>query len=133
MKAKVAMIEVGMASVAMIVVRQSRMKSRIVRPTSTAASTRWNLHLVDRVLDELRLVADDHGLDVGRQHRRELGEPLLDRLDDLHRVGAGLLLHDQADGVSPRSVPSQPRPTAAQPRGSSNESSTRPMSLIRTG
>ena len=41
MKAKVAIIEVGIESVAMSVVRQSRMKSRIVRLTSTAASRRW--------------------------------------------------------------------------------------------
>ena len=37
------MIEVGIASVAIRVVRQSRMNSRIVAETSTAASIRWNL------------------------------------------------------------------------------------------
>ena len=42
MQAKVAMIEAGMAEVAMRVVRQSLMKPRIVSETSTAARTRWN-------------------------------------------------------------------------------------------
>ena len=42
MNANVGTIDVGMASVAMSVVRQSRMKSRIVRLTRTAASSRWN-------------------------------------------------------------------------------------------
>ena len=36
------MIEVGIASVAITVVRQSRMNSRIVAETSTPASSRWN-------------------------------------------------------------------------------------------
>ena len=38
--ANVAIIDVGIESVAMSVVRQSRMNSRIVRLTSTAASSR---------------------------------------------------------------------------------------------
>ncbi len=41
MKAYVAMMEVGMARLAMIVVRQSWMNSRIVRATRIAAITRW--------------------------------------------------------------------------------------------
>ena len=41
MNAKVAIIEVGIERLAMSVVRQSRMKRRIVRLTSTAASMRW--------------------------------------------------------------------------------------------
>ena len=40
MKANVGTIEVGIASVAIIVVRQSRMNSRIVRLTRIAASSR---------------------------------------------------------------------------------------------
>ena len=43
MNRNVGMIEVGMARVAMTVVRQSRMNRRIVAETSTAASRRWNL------------------------------------------------------------------------------------------
>ncbi len=43
MKAKVVTIEAGMARLAMMVVRQSWMKSRIVSATSTAAMTRWKL------------------------------------------------------------------------------------------
>ena len=43
MNINVGIIDVGIASVAINVVRQSRMKSRIVADTSTAASRRWNL------------------------------------------------------------------------------------------
>ena len=42
MNRNVGMIEVGIASVAMTVVRQSRMNMRIVAETSAAASRRWN-------------------------------------------------------------------------------------------
>ena len=42
MNMKVGMIDVGMASVAISVVRQSRMNRRIVAETSTAARSRWN-------------------------------------------------------------------------------------------
>ena len=42
MNRNVGMIDVGIASVAITVVRQSRMNSRIVAETSTAASRRWN-------------------------------------------------------------------------------------------
>ena len=48
MNTKVAMIDVGIASVAMTVVRQSRMKSRIVSETSTRAEEQVQLDLVDR-------------------------------------------------------------------------------------
>ena len=63
------MIEVGIASVAMSVVRQSRMNRRIVAETSTAASSRWNFtssidFLMNR--DWSRMIID---LDVGRQAR----------------------------------------------------------------
>ena len=36
------MIEVGIAKVAINVVRQSRMNSRMVAPTRMAASNKWN-------------------------------------------------------------------------------------------
>ncbi len=42
MNANVAMIDVGIASVAISVVRQSRMKSRIVTATRSAPSKRWS-------------------------------------------------------------------------------------------
>ena len=42
MNMNVGMIDVGMASVAISVVRQSRMNSRIVAETRTAARRRWN-------------------------------------------------------------------------------------------
>ncbi len=41
MKQKVTTIDAGMARVAMMVVLRSRMKSRIVRLTSTAARSKW--------------------------------------------------------------------------------------------
>ena len=43
MNIKVGMIEVGMARVAINVVRQSRMNKRIVAETRTTARRRWNL------------------------------------------------------------------------------------------
>ena len=43
MNMKVGMIDVGMARVAIRVVRQSRMKSRMVADTRAAARSRWNL------------------------------------------------------------------------------------------
>ena len=42
MNRNVGTIDVGIASVAITVVRQSRMNSRIVAETSTPASRRWN-------------------------------------------------------------------------------------------
>ncbi len=99
MKTKVVMIEAGMARLAMIVVRQSRMKSMIVTATSTAAITRWKLHFLERADDEHRLVLDHEGLDVWRKDVFEFIETLLHRFDHLDGVGARLLLHDEADGV----------------------------------
>ena len=69
MNRNVGMIEVGIASVAITVVRQSRMNSRIVAETSAAGQEQVELHLLDRLPDEPRLVADDLGRDVGRQGR----------------------------------------------------------------
>jgi hypothetical protein len=66
------MIDVGIASVAMTVVRQSRMNSRIVAETSTAASSRWNSPSSIGLDDEPRLVADDLGGDVRRQRLAEV-------------------------------------------------------------
>ena len=48
MKAKVVTIEAGMARLAMIVVRQSRMKSRIVSRHEHGGDHQVELHLVDR-------------------------------------------------------------------------------------
>ena len=67
------MIEVGIARVAMSVVRQSRMKSRIVAETSTAGEQQVELHLLDRLDDEPRLILDDLDLDVRRQGGPDLG------------------------------------------------------------
>ena len=72
MNRNVGMIDVGIASVAITVVRQSRMNSRIVAETSTPASSRWNFtssidFLMNR--DWSRMISVD---DVGRQRGLEL-------------------------------------------------------------
>ncbi len=70
MNRNVGMIEVGIASVAMTVVRQSRMNMRIVAETSTAASRRWNFtSSIDFSMKrDWSLMTTD--LDVGRQRGR---------------------------------------------------------------
>jgi hypothetical protein len=72
MKAKVGIIDMGIANVAMIVVRQSRMKTRIVRLTRIAGQNQMEFHLFNRGFDEPRLVANNDGLDIARQQRRNL-------------------------------------------------------------
>ena len=114
------MIDVGMASVAISVVRQSRMNSRMVADTSTAASSRWNFtssidSRMNRDWSRMISVLMSGGRAVAIFANRALTSS-----DDLHRVGARLLLHEQADGV----LAVQPAQTA----GSSTESSARPMS-----
>ena len=99
MNTNVGMIEVGMASVAMSVVRQSRMNSRIVAETRTAASSRWNFtssidFLMNR--DWSRMISVE--MSGGSAALSSL-EPGLDVVDDLDGVDARLLLDDQADGV----------------------------------
>ena len=99
MNTNVGMIDVGIASVAISVVRQSRMNSRIVAETSTAASSRWNFtssidFLMNRDWSRMTSVAMSGG--SAGLSCVELG---LDVVDDLDGVGARLLLHDQADGV----------------------------------
>ena len=56
------------------------------------------LDLVDRVLDEPRLVADDLDVDVVGQDVPDFLQPVFDPLDHGDGVGARLLLHDQAHG-----------------------------------
>jgi hypothetical protein len=56
-------------------------------------------HGVDRAVDEARLVADDLELHVGWQDGTELVELALHAVDHLHRVGAGLLAHDELHRV----------------------------------
>ncbi len=99
MNRNVGTIDVGMAKVAISVVRQSRMNSRIVSETSTAAKSRWNLHLVHRAADEPRLVLDHLDLDVGGQAGLQLVQAGLHGVGDLHGVGSRLLLDEEADGV----------------------------------
>ncbi len=60
-----------------------------------AAQHQVQVDLVQGVVDVLRLIADDLGLDVGGQPRGQAGQVGLDRLDDGHRVLAGLPAHLQ--------------------------------------
>ena len=99
MSVNVAMIEVGMASPATIVLRQSRMNSSTVNATSTAPSHRCVLHGVDGAVDEARLVAHHLQVDVRGQDGAELVELRLHAVDHLHRVGARLLADDELDRV----------------------------------
>ena len=99
MNKNVGMIEVGIASVAMSVVRQSRMNSRIVSETSTPASSRWNFTSSIDLRMNTRLVVDDLDVDVGGQLLLDRGQQGLHAVGHLDGVGAGLLLNEQADGV----------------------------------
>ena len=67
----------------------------MISVTRTDADQRVLLHGVDRPADELRAVVEDVQLDVGHLavDAFDFGA---DALGDLHRVGAGLLLHRQA-------------------------------------
>ena len=96
---KVATIEIGIATAMISVLRRSFRKSS---STSTAISTAEEgvvQHLVDRRLDEARLV------DAGRD-REPVGKLLADALEaaadrprDLHRVGVALLVDGELDGL----------------------------------
>ena len=87
-----------MARLAMIVVRQSRMKSMIVTPTRMAAITRWNCtSSIERTMNiDWSLTTK---VSMSRQDVLEFIEAFFHRFDHGHGVRAGLLLHDEADGV----------------------------------
>ena len=102
---KVAMIDAGIATEAMMVDRQFPRNSQDHQRREERADHEVLLDALDRGLDELRLVAHDADVVARRQLRLHVLEPLLDVLHDLHRVGAGLPTdeqHDRADAVDPR-------------------------------
>ena len=90
-RAKVAMIEVGMAMAAMTVERRLPRNSQTTKRGEDRADDQVLLDVADRRLDELRLVADDAELVARRQPGLHFGQPLLDVGGDLHGVGPRLL------------------------------------------
>ena len=141
MNAKVAIIDVGMESVAMSVVRQSRMKSRIVRLTRTAARSRWvwtSWIEFSMNRDWSRMIWTS--MSSGRMSRISSSRCLT------RSTTATVLVPDCFCTIrlTARS-PGRPAPRASassagpavhrrlSPRGSSNESLTVPMSLMRIG
>jgi hypothetical protein len=90
------MIEVGMASPATIVLRQSRMNRSTVKATAPPRATvlphGGDGALMARLVHHLQV-------DVRGQDGAELVELRLHAVDHLHRVGAGLLADDELDRV----------------------------------
>ena len=74
--AKVEMIEVGMATAAISVVRQLARNRKMTIAAKNAAFDQVVPDVLDRRLDEDRLIADHLGLDILRQRRRDLVQPL---------------------------------------------------------
>ena len=99
---KAEMTEAGMATAAMIVERQLRMKASTTSEARMRAEHEVEVDLVQRRVDVARLVADDLELHVGGQLRREARQARLDRLDDGDRVLARLPPHLQDDASAPR-------------------------------
>ncbi len=119
------MIEVGMARVAISVVRQSRIKSRIVAETSTAASSRWNLtssmdFLMNR--DWSRMISV---VMSGGRAARSVSSLALTSSTTLTVLTPDCFWTTRLTALAPS--------RRASVRGSSNESSARPMSLTRMG
>ena len=88
----VAMTEVGMATPAMSVERQLRMKTQHDEAREDAAQHQVDVDLVQRRVDVARLVADDLEPDVGRQLGLTRSRPL-HGLDHGDGVRAGLPAH----------------------------------------
>ncbi len=119
------MIEVGIARVAITVVRQSRMNRRIVAETSTAASRRWNFtssidFRTNRDLSRVTTILMSGGRVALTSSSRALrsSTTLTVFMPDCFWI-------DRLTASSPSS--------RALVRGSSNESSALPTSLIRIG
>ncbi len=125
MNRNVGMIEVGMARVAIRVVRQSRMNSKIVSETSPAASRRWNFtssieFLMNRDWSRMTSVEMSGGRAALRSSSRAL----------MSSTTATVFVPDcfwtlRLTALAPSS--------RARVRGSSIESSARPTSRTRTG
>ena len=80
MKKNVAMIDTGSDSPTTNVLQPSRRNRKMIRIASRPPMTRVQLHVADRVADELRLVVDGREFDVRRDLVLELLQPLLDRV-----------------------------------------------------
>ncbi len=95
--AKVEMMEVGMATAAISVVRMLARNRKMIDGCEDAAFHQVVLDGIDGRLDEYRLIADDLALDVFRQCRRNLLQAPLHLARRRHGVLAGLLGHHQGD------------------------------------
>ena len=93
------MIDVGIARVAMTVVRPVADEQQDRRRDQHAGQQEVEFHFLDRVADEPRLVANDIGHDVRRKLGANFGQPFKNGVGHGHGVGARLLLDDQAHGV----------------------------------
>jgi hypothetical protein len=125
MNRNVGMIDVGIASVAMIVVRQSRMNSRIVAETSTAASSRWNFtSSIDLTMNRDWSRMTSVVMSGGSAARSCSSRALIDS------VTLTVFVPDCFCTIRLTASGRRAGPATA---GSSIESSARPMSLIRTG
>ena len=99
MNRNVGMIDVGIARVAMTVVRQSRMNRRIVAETSPAASRRWNFTSSIDFRTNRDWSLSDHDLDVGREGRRTSSSRAFRSSTTLTVFTPDCFWIDQADGV----------------------------------
>ena len=122
MNTNVGMIDVGIASVAIRVVRQSRMNSRIVAETSTAARSRWNFtssidFLMNRDWSRMISVAMSGGSAALSCSSRALTSSTT-----LTVLTPDCFCTTRLTALSPSS--------RASVRGSSNKSSARPMSRM---
>ena len=99
MRAKVLMIDVGMAMAAITVERQLRRNSSTTSAARIAPTIRCSWTVVDRCLDELGLVADDPQLVAGGQARLDARRAArLTPVDDRDGVGSGLPADRQDHG-----------------------------------
>ncbi len=114
-----------MAVLAMSVVRQSRMNSRIVNATSSAATTRWNFtSSIERTINRDWSRTTKVSMSAGRTPRSS------SRRFPTRSTTSTVLSPDCFCTIKLTAALPLSR---ASPRGSSKESSTWPTSLIRTG
>ena len=113
MPMKVPMIEVGIASAAMIVLRKLPRNSSTTSAASSAPSTRCSRTALTLVRVRLGVVADDGELRPAGQRALELLHALAERVDDGDAVLARLLADRQHDG---RLAVDAARPSRPPPR-----------------
>ena len=126
MNRNVGTIDVGMAKVAISVVRQSRMNSRIVSETSTAASSRWNFTSCIEFRTNRAWSWITSILNVGRQAGLATGPAAACTASETWTVLVpDCFWMNRLTAFSPLS--------RVRLRGSSTESSARPTSRMRIG